>query len=224
MNNIEKLFKAVKKGKVKVVRELIAAGTPVNVAEETDEWCTLLHYAVRCESTEVAELLLAAGADLHTCTAHGYSPLHYAAGSYGSPEMCRFLLKAGAKVNFNVDRSATPLHRAAINDHPESCRVLIDHGADPSYVPEDPKPDYLTPFQAAVRYGSTEVVQMMVQEYGQRLDQTTVDGRSLMDVCCSVFMRECLLSLETELAISGVVDESAGAPLVKPKSPGKMAL
>jgi len=98
--------------------------------------CAPLSHAVRENQYVAAELLLAAGADVHSRT-DGFVPLFYAK----NVEMAELLLRYGADINAIYTRrwvtdplqeGNTILHNAARNHYlqPEFFTFLIERGAD----------------------------------------------------------------------------------------------
>ncbi|MEE2943426.1 MAG: ankyrin repeat domain-containing protein, partial [Verrucomicrobiota bacterium] len=78
------IHEAVEAGNIEAVKQAIAAGKDVN---SEDECCgaTPLHYATRWGRKEIAELLIAKGADVNAKAKYGDTPLHgaiYANGTY----------------------------------------------------------------------------------------------------------------------------------------------
>ena len=59
---------------------------------------TLLHYVAEDGNVELAQWLLAQGANVNAPTPYGYTPLHYAA-RHTTAELARVLLEAGANPN-----------------------------------------------------------------------------------------------------------------------------
>ena len=101
---------------------------------------TALHIAAAAHQTQIAEELIARGADVRARNRRGAEPLHYAVD--GGPSLPAWnpgaqtkiigsLIRAGADPNA-IDRSGVaPLHRAVRNRCAAAVRALIDGGADP---------------------------------------------------------------------------------------------
>ena len=133
------IHEAVEAGNIEAVKQAIAAGKDVN---SEDECCgvTPLHYATRWGRKEIAELLIAKGADVNAKAKYGDTPLHgaiYANGTYleetGRKEMIELLIAKGADVNNDKGPSfkgETPLHAAVWNYRKEVVELLIANGAD----------------------------------------------------------------------------------------------
>ena len=123
----------------------LRGATPLWVAAfgaATDGW-----FGVRQtqSSTEIIQVLLAAGADQHLTTDDGTTPFMAAAGlgratfspgqlrggrSRGAEEAVQVLLAAGAEINASNEADYTALHGAAFRGLNEVVEYLVDHGAD----------------------------------------------------------------------------------------------
>jgi len=79
---------------------------------------------------EVAEYLLAKGADVNAATnGTGYNALTGAVAS-GHAQMAGWLLENGANANYRYGGGYSPLLAAAANGHLEIVKMLLRHGAD----------------------------------------------------------------------------------------------
>jgi hypothetical protein len=118
---------------------------------------TALHLAAAGYRVEIADLLLAAGADPNSAMNHRHSgPLHYAAdGFIDGPawdakrqvKTIRCLLDAGADVNAQDKNGAAPLHRAVRTRCAAAVRCLLNAGSDPTLRNKSGS----TPFHLAVQ-------------------------------------------------------------------------
>ncbi len=107
--------------RTRIVRDLIAAGADVNVADERFK-ITPLMAAAMYNYQEVVELLLAHGAKADTERYDGKTALS-AAASQGHANIIQILLKAGAKKNIGQ-----ALVTAAKQGHEKAVRVLLSAG------------------------------------------------------------------------------------------------
>ena len=139
----EAVFKAVEQGDTKTVRHYLDLGISANTRIDN---LNLLHFA---GSKEVAELLIAKGADVKAQDTFGFTPLHFAAAS-DRIKLAKMLIAKGADINAqstpHVDwvsnsiwtarlrkslpdnsRGTTPLFFAR---SPEMVKLLIAKGAN----------------------------------------------------------------------------------------------
>ena len=126
------LFSLAREGNTTELRRRLQAGEDVN---QTVDGSTPLHAAAMSASSDVADVLLQAGADVHAVSDYGYTPLHYACDSTNLP-VVQTLLSHGADVNAVDTRGDTPLHSACYFALNESAILpiaeqLCDHGTDP---------------------------------------------------------------------------------------------
>ena len=118
------LLQAARKGHIRVVQALLAAGASANDPE------FLLHLAAANGQAAVIQLLAGNGANPNIREpAEGAAPLHWAATEdhVGAIEA---LLAAGADVNAPDSKGATPLHWAVRGDHVKATRTLLGAGAN----------------------------------------------------------------------------------------------
>ena len=112
---------------IEQVRTLLDGGAYVNAAQ--GDGMTALHWAAFHDELELAEVLLAARADVSAGTRVGViQPLQMAATN-GSAAMIALLVEAGANVNTATATGATPLMAAATPGSVEAVEALLDAGA-----------------------------------------------------------------------------------------------
>jgi ankyrin repeat protein len=115
------------KPNLNLVSDLIVLGA--NVDWQIVENSTLLHQAAMYGRTEIARMLIDAGADLDVKYDYdGWTALHWAV-YYGEVEIARMLIDAGADVNAHDNGDRTPLHRAARRGRVEIASMLLDAGS-----------------------------------------------------------------------------------------------
>src|SRR5207302_3520995 len=118
---------AVMKGNKAAVRSLLQKKADVNAPQS--DGTTALHWAVRLDDPETADLLIRAGANVSAATRAGATPLELAAIN-GSAAMIEKLIKAGANVNAPLTKYGdTALMMAARTGKPDTIKVLVDNGA-----------------------------------------------------------------------------------------------
>ena len=102
---------------------------------------TALHIAAAAYQSEIAGMLLAAGANVHARNRRGQEALH--AASIGNPCSPRWnpsaqtatiilLIEAGADPNSLDQSGVSPLHKAIRTRCAEAVKTLLAHGADPT--------------------------------------------------------------------------------------------
>ncbi|AIE86460.1 ankyrin repeat domain-containing protein [Fimbriimonas ginsengisoli] len=124
-------FNAVKKGDLAEVQALLA-GDPALVHARENDQATPLHFAAWKGHPEIAEVLIAAGADLqaHSTNGHwGTTPLHAAA--HGNQKaVAEVLIKHGADINAKrAVGEGTPLAETRAHNATAVAKLLRAHGA-----------------------------------------------------------------------------------------------
>ncbi|XP_032299149.1 ankyrin repeat domain-containing protein 49 [Coturnix japonica] len=105
------------------VRRLLSEKlAPVNARDE-DQY-TPLHRASYSGHLDMAQELVAHGADIHAQTVDGWTPLHSAC-KWNNTEVAAFLLQQGADINAQTNGLLTPLHIAAGNKNSRETLELL---------------------------------------------------------------------------------------------------
>ncbi len=126
------IIEAARRGDAEAVRSLLDQGVDVN--EARGDGMTALHRAAERGHSEVAELLIAASADVEAKTRIGsYTPLHLGSRG-GHAVVIMMLLEAGGRPNaVTTNSSVTALHLAAAAiDGAEAVTALLGQGANPN--------------------------------------------------------------------------------------------
>jgi uncharacterized protein len=89
-----------------------------------------IHTAVITENLEALKQHITAGTNINEKDPFGGSSPLISASVFGKPEMARFLIDAGADINFQNNDGSTALHTAAFFCRPEIVKMLLDKGAD----------------------------------------------------------------------------------------------
>ncbi len=108
------------------MRALLEQGAGVNAAEI--DGTTALHWSVRQDDLETAQLLLRAGANVKAVNRYGVTPLSLACRN-GNGAMVELLLKAGADANTALPGGETALMTAARAGSVQAVRALLSRGA-----------------------------------------------------------------------------------------------
>jgi ankyrin repeat protein len=109
------------------VRALLQKKVDVNAAQV--DGTTALHWAVRADDLETADLLIRAGANVSAVNREGVTPIRLAAIN-GNPPMIEKLIKSGVNPNASLSKFGdTALMLAARTGKVDSVKVLLDNGA-----------------------------------------------------------------------------------------------
>jgi ankyrin repeat protein len=125
------LMEAARRGNLATVRALLSNKADPN-ARETNGGQNALMWALSERHAAVAEELIKGGADIHSGSKTGFTPLMFAA-QQGDVDSGRILLRAGAKPNDPQPKTGlTPLMIAAAMGHTGTVDMLLDNGANPN--------------------------------------------------------------------------------------------
>jgi len=119
-------WEAARKGDIKAVKHHLDAGVDVNLKDEFGKQ-TPLHEAATYGHKEVAELLIAKGADVNAKDDDGVTPL-FDAALLGHTAIAELLIEKGADVNAKDMGGKTALDKAIINDETKIADLLRKHG------------------------------------------------------------------------------------------------
>ena len=119
---------AAMQGDKAALRALLQQKT-VDVNAPQSDGATAVQWAAYRNDLNMADLLIAAGANVKVANSDGVTPLWLAAEN-GAPTMMEKLLAAGANANQRLPNGETPLMMAARNGNVAALRVLLDHKAD----------------------------------------------------------------------------------------------
>jgi len=110
-------------------------GVSFTKLSHADVWgCTVLHAAAKGGSSEVMQMLLERGANVHERDAWDETPLHLAARA-GNTAACDTLLAFGADVDALNAQDWTPLVVAGDAGHKVLCSMLLGRGAGVAGLP-----------------------------------------------------------------------------------------
>jgi ankyrin repeat protein len=121
------IHNAAQHGDVQKIKALLN-DNPALVFSKDNYGNTPLHDAALNGHKDVAELLVAHGADVNAKNNNGSTPLHLAASYKGHKDVAELLLANKAKVNAEDNKGQTPLHLAAAYGHKEVAQLLSQHG------------------------------------------------------------------------------------------------
>src|SRR5207249_11679811 len=121
-----RLAEAAMKGDTAEVRRLVQQKVDVNAPGK--DGTPALHWLVRVDDLETAQMLIRAGADARLANRYGVTPLSLAC-SNGNAAMIRLLLDARADPNSSDPTGETALMTAAHAGTLEAVTLLLDRGA-----------------------------------------------------------------------------------------------
>jgi cytohesin len=160
---------AVQNGDLKKVKALLKHHPDLVFSKEAEYGFTPLHVAAASGYGDIAEFLLAHGADVNGRDNQEQTPLHLAAAK-GYKDVAELLLTHKADVNAKDKDGVTPLHAAAAMGQKDVAELLLAHGAD---VNAESKGG--TPLVAAEMSGHNDLVQLLRQNGGQEPHLTWED-------------------------------------------------
>ena len=89
-----------------------------------------IHTAVVTNNLDAVKQHIASGTNINEKDPFGGSSPLISATVFDKPEMAKFLIDAGADINFQNNDGSTALHTAAFFCRPEIVKMLLDKGAD----------------------------------------------------------------------------------------------
>ena len=168
---------------------------------------TLLHLSASIGSETFLTLLLGVGVEIDLQDHSDRTPLHLAARA-GHEEVVKLLLTAGAGVNKLDEDNYSPLHFAYIDGHVAAAVALLKAGAILETHTTD---DGLTPLHLAVKSGSLDLVQLLL-EYSGDIKAQTAKRRTVLHFATALG-NESLVKLALD---RGVEEDSSDIYGIRP--------
>ena len=208
---------AASRNDVEVLRTLLRSGEDVNAAQ--GDGMTALHWAAEYGDTEMAGMLIYAGAKLEPLTRIGnYSPLHLASKS-GSADVVAMLLEAGADaLRTTTNSGASSLHFAAASGSAEAITALAEYGADLNSLEQEWGQ---TPLMFAAAYNRADAITALLDLGADSEIQTTVMDLkkiSALDQAAAKRYNSALSGFREEGQESAVAQSSSLASPVGPRA------
>jgi uncharacterized protein len=151
------------------IRTMLDAKADVNAPSA--DGTTALHWAVRANDLEIANLLLHAKANPNAADRYGVTPL-YLAILNGNQAMIHGLLEAGANPNLAAEGGETPLMTASRTGNTETLKALLDRGAE---VNACDRQTHQTALMWAVRGNHAAAVDLLLS-HGAEVNAQTLVG------------------------------------------------
>jgi len=177
---------------------------------------TALHWAAYNRDIELAETLIAAGADAGAYSRNGSTPLWLAATN-GDAAMIEALLDAGADPNEDLPLGRTPLMIAARTGSLDAVEILIDRGAN---LEARDSERGTTPVMWAADEGHAETIALLIEhgaDFTATSDPVARGGRTAAlgksgDPRSSVVRQVTAILEEQALPDLGVLRATSGLP------------
>lgn len=164
------VYDAVVSGDIDLVRKRVRDGGEVNWAP-TESGFGALHEAVFHGRRDIAELLLAHGADANAQGVYGDAPLH----DVRDPVLARMLLDSGARTDLQSNTLGTPLHAAVMHREPALVELIIEYGARVEALDVNDS----TPLHHAAGLGDLVSARLLLQ-HGAPVDAVNGPGYSAL--------------------------------------------
>jgi uncharacterized protein len=166
---------AIARGDIDDVRKHIAAD-PKRAQPAPDAAMGPLHQAILRNRTEIALVLLEAGADPSAPDRSKRTPLHLAV-ERNNPAIAEALLARKARPNEHDKDGWTPLHHAGAKDRVAVAKVLLKGGANPMTLSARGG----TPLHEAAASGGAEIIKLFLEH---KVDPTIVSktGVTALDI------------------------------------------
>ncbi len=166
-------------GDVAAVKKLLEEDATLIAARDAKN-LTPLHVAASRGQSDVAQLLIDCGADVHGPTDDDeWTPLVFAAYR-GHADVAKVLIENGAGVT--VD-DGNPIHYSGQRKHKDICRMLVEYGAIDDLIDSDDS-DVLKLFRAAYSYDSNSVSKILTRR-PELVDCTDKNGRTALHEACT---------------------------------------
>jgi len=166
-------------GNLADLKRALDASADTNAKDENG--ATALHHAAGNGHKEVAELLIAKGADMAAKdNRFGSTPLHWAAYR-GREKVVEVLIAKGADVNAANSLGRIPVHDAADQGHKKITEILITSGAEVNAKAGNGN----TPLDLAV---NNEEVTALLRKHGGKLGSIHVAARAGNDEAVKEFL------------------------------------
>ncbi|XP_071338846.1 ankyrin repeat and death domain-containing protein 1A isoform X2 [Trachinotus anak] len=156
----EKQFmEAAKRNDVETMRTL---GKGLNPNAKNVHNRTALHYAVAGKNKEAVQLLLQRRVKVDQKDKYGVAPIHLAAW-FGSLEILKLLVQAGAEHKVENEEGLNIMHCAAINNHTDIVEYIINDLQMKELDKDDQSGQRA--FTLAAKHGCVEMLEMLMEPY-----------------------------------------------------------
>lgn len=216
------LWSAAKRGNVKAIGELVAAGHDVNAGKRSfvHESDTPLQTAVRYRQREAIKTLVKLGANIEGKNNECETALSMAVTELDNPDVAELLLDLGAKINAaRTDLAKTPLDLAVSDGEIEMVKMLLSRGARPNVGRGEKRTD---PVNACAHHGNIEILRLLLNA-GAEVNALHFGNRALCTA--AIFGKEEFVRTLLEAgADPNLPGESGTTPLMAAVAGGKSGI
>ena len=205
LEGVTPLMRAVRDGRVDLVKALVDRGADVN-AKDSDDF-TALTFAAAAGDAQIVSTLLSHGADPNVAAViRALTPLHLAARS-GHQAAAASLLAAGANVDAKETGGQTPLFWAAVADYSDVVHTLLGAGAKVNLRDHDGN----TVLCYAAATGGVDIIMQLISK-GADLNPGLVTPLHAAASNDNVAAAECLLAHGAHV---NAMDSEGETPLMR---------
>ena len=201
------LHVASQDGATEVVMFLLKHGVPRDVIAAGEQNSTPLYYASLWGHTDLASILLEAGADPNCSCVDGWTPI-LAAADKNHLGLARVLLEHRADLNHLSKAGSSTVLRASLHGYLEMARILVDAGANPDL----PDKEGNRPLTYAASRGHLSVVEFLISK-GVDINYRNELGESALLVACYWGQSETAKALLSHGADINISDRRKDTPL-----------
>jgi len=151
----EPIVEAAKNGDLQTVKAILAQD-PSKLNQTDEDKYTPLHWACMRAHWDVAEFLIAEGADLNVVGGDGGTQINWAV-HHDNVEIVKLMVEKGAKLNIRNKWGMTELHTAIWRGCIHVVEYLLDHGSDPTIKTNEG----WTAMHYAYRSGHDDVIDLL---------------------------------------------------------------
>ncbi|XP_068455425.1 ankyrin repeat and death domain-containing protein 1B-like [Clinocottus analis] len=167
----EKQFmEAAKRNDVVTMKSLVRG---LNANARNVDNRTALHYAVAGKNKEAVQLLLQRRVKVDQRDKHGVAPIHLAAW-FGSLDIMKLLVQAGAEQKVENEEGLNILHCAAINNHTEIAEYIIND-LQMKELDKDDQSGHRA-FALAADHGCLEMMDILIVPYDMGTTKANKNG------------------------------------------------
>ncbi|XP_068994985.1 ankyrin repeat and death domain-containing protein 1B isoform X1 [Embiotoca jacksoni] len=155
----KRFMEAAKRNDVETMKNL---GKGLNANAGNVHNRTALHYAVAGKNKEAVQLLLQRRVKVDQKDKYGVVPIHLAAW-FGSLEILKLLVQAGAEQKVENEEGMNIMHCAAINDHTEIVEYIVND-LQMKELDKDDQSGHRA-FALAAEHGCVEMLEILMEPY-----------------------------------------------------------